>query len=278
MSQRALRYALLLGRQHRADVRVVQVIDPGGAMAVPADAIFELTPELRQARLEDLGWFMAPLADPEFPVDIRLREGQVVSGILAEADDMGADLIVMGTHGRSGFERLALGSVTEKVLRKATCPVLAVPGEHVGPVPLAIRRVLCPTDFSPASDQAVTYGRFMALTSGAALWISTVIDWPFGDTHGSDAVSQLRQSIEAEAQSNLDAAAAPGGPPTETYVLSGTPWKAITTFARENKVGLIVIGVSGRGAVDRALLGSTTHHVVRDAPCPVLTVHAPQGR
>ena len=71
-----------------------------------------------------------------------------------------ADLIVIGTHGRSGFERLMLGSVAEKVLRKAACPVLTVPAHAPDAVPReagSVRRILCPVDFSSSSEDALEY-------------------------------------------------------------------------------------------------------------------------
>jgi nucleotide-binding universal stress UspA family protein len=82
----------------------------------------------------------------------------------------------------------------------------------------------------------------------------------------------LRRSLEAEATSKLQAAIVEGGPPTDTAVLYGKPRKEIVAFARAQRAGLIVMGVAGRGALDLAVLGSTTHHVVREAPCPVLVV------
>ena len=273
-SRRALRQALALARQYQATVRVVQVVDT----ALPPDAaggpLLQITPEIRTTLEEGLHWFVAPVLDPELTVTVQLREGPVVSAILAEAALMRADLIVVGTHGRSGFERLALGSVAEKLLRRADCPVLCVPHGEGASAPVAIRRVLCPTDFSAASVAAADYARFVALTSGASLSLVTVVEWPFGETTGRDAVADLRRSIEADAESHLHALASGGGPPAETFVLRGKPWREITAFARTHKTGLIVMGLSGRGAIDLALLGSTTHHVVREAPCPVLTVPA----
>ena len=83
-----------------------------------------LTERDRDELLEAMKQFAA--VDAGSPVQFEMGEGNAATEILAKADAMRADLIVMGTHGRSGFERLVLGSVTEKVLRKAACPVLTV--------------------------------------------------------------------------------------------------------------------------------------------------------
>ena len=273
-SKSALRLAFALARQHHATVRVVQVFDPGFVPDGTETVLAEVTPATRAALDEALNWFVAPIMDPGVTASVHLREGPAVPAILAEASLIRADLIVVGRHGRGGFQRLALGSVAEKVLRMAGCPVLCVPHDDRHAVPLVIRRVLCPTDFSPAARAATEYARFLAMAAGAALMLVSVVEWPLGETTAPDAVTTLRRSIEAEAEEQLQAAAAAGGLPTETFVLRGKPWREITAFARSQRVELIVMGTSGRGAFDLTLLGSTTHHVVRDAPCPVLAVHA----
>jgi len=88
-----------------------------------------------------------PLAEP----------GDPQSTIIDQALSKKADLIVMGTHGRRGFKRLLLGSVTEAVLREAPCPVLTVPADARAPLPEAgtFKRILCPIDFSPSALQAL---------------------------------------------------------------------------------------------------------------------------
>jgi Universal stress protein family len=97
---------------------------------------------------------------PGIGVKAVVREGNAASEILTEATDMKADLPVMGTHGRSGFERLLLGSATEKLLREASCPVLTVPPRHADVVPatpVLFKRILCPVDFSDCSMLALNY-------------------------------------------------------------------------------------------------------------------------
>ena len=100
--------------------------------------------------------------------------------ILAQADRQQADLIVMGTHGRSGFQRLFLGSVTEKVLRTARPPVLTV-GAAADVVPardFSFKRILCAVDFSACSLAALRYAATLAETSGAKLTALYVMEWP----------------------------------------------------------------------------------------------------
>lgn len=274
-SRRAFNYGTALGRLHQATVRVVQVVDMSAWTGTRAAQMFQMTETMRGTLEEELAWWAAREIAGDTGAVTELREGPVVPTILEAARDSRADLVVIASHGKSGFERLALGSVTEKVLRKAPCPVLVVParGEE-SPRPFPLRRVVCATDFSEPSSRAVEYARFFADTSRAPLSLVTVIDWPFGETTGSDPVSTLRRNLEQEAAESLNALARRGAgePPAEIVVRHGRPGREILHVARECQADLIVLGVSGRGAVDLALLGSTAHQVLREAPCPVLAV------
>jgi nucleotide-binding universal stress UspA family protein len=276
ISARALAYATSLARAHGARVHVLEVIEHTQSSLPLGAREFAIPDIIREGTMDELQQFAAPAADAGVVGDIRLREGHVAREILRDAESSAVDLIVIGTHGRSGFERLALGSVTEKVLHTAKCPVLAVPpgDQHTADRPF--RTLLCPTDFSEAGDAAVAYARFIARVGGtASLVLLNVIEWPFGHTAGDDAVTELRLSLEAEARDQLHRLAqldADSGLDVQALAASGNPGREILDVARTRLADLIVMGVAGRGAIDLALLGSTTHKVVRHAPCPVLTV------
>jgi nucleotide-binding universal stress UspA family protein len=273
-SRRALDYALAFGGLHEADIHVLQVVDLHGWAGASVEGLDAVTGQTRVSLEEQLGWWVARSVDAA-GASTSLRDGPVVPGILAAARDVGADVIVMGTHGRSGFERLALGSVTEKVLRKAPCPVLVVPSREDAVVRTgALSRVVCATDFSEPSVQAVAWARLFVGGASHALSLVNVIDWPFGETHGPDPVTQLRHNLEQEATESLRriATGQEGLASAELIVRHGKAGRELLQYAREAHAELIVMGVSGRGAIDRALLGSTAHQVLRDAPCPVLTV------
>jgi nucleotide-binding universal stress UspA family protein len=276
ISARALAYATALARAHGARVHVLEVIEHTLPPTPMGLGDFEIPDVLREGTMGELQQFAAPATDAGVVADIRLREGHVAREILRDAAASGADLIVVGTHGRSGFERLALGSVTEKVLHTATCPVLAVPPGDQHPADRPFRTLLCPTDFSEAGNHAVGYARFIARFGGTeTLLLLNVVEWSFGQTAGDDAVTALRMSLEAEARHQLQtlAQAEPAsGIEIHTLAAAGNPGREIAHAARARLADLIVMGVTGRGAIDLALLGSTTHRVVRHAPCPVLTV------
>lgn len=217
------------------------------------------------------------------PVDVMTSAGEPVHEILSCAERAAADLIVLGTHGLSGFRHLVLGSVTEKVLRRATCPVLTVP-PRAETAPTRFRRLLCAVDFSDCSLKAAAFAASLAKESGAALSLLHVIEWPWHDTATPEipgvepaqaqAMADYERYLEAGARDRLAAiadAAVPGGQ-VATGVTFGRPYVELLDAARREGADLIVLGVRGRGALDLGFFGSTANHVVRSATCPVLTV------
>jgi nucleotide-binding universal stress UspA family protein len=133
---------------------------------------------------------------------------------------------------------------------------------------------LCPTDFSAAANKAVAYAKRLAQEADAKLILMTAVEWPFGEVVMSGAVADLRKSIESDASEALTRLLPrpANGPRAQTIVALGKAGDAIIKVARGRSADLIVMGVSGRGALDVALLGSTAHHVIREGTWPVLTV------
>lgn len=202
--------------------------------------------------------------------------------ILNQAAALKSDLIVMGTHGRSGFDRLLLGSVAEKVLRTATCPVMIVPPHTEHPVAAGdvdFDRILCAVDFSDGSLAALGHALSMAEEADAKVTVLNVIERPPEldalPVSAAFNVDEVRAAAEAERLRRLRALIPASVTPyctVETAVWEGSAWRGILHVAAERRSDLIVMGVHGRGAFDLALFGSNTHHVVRAATCPVLTV------
>jgi nucleotide-binding universal stress UspA family protein len=185
----------------------------------------------------------------------------------------------MGTHGRGGFEHLVLGSVTEKVLRKADCPVLIVPPAVARPAgPIQFDRILCPLDFGPVSAMALRHAVAMARETGAHLTVLHVLE-PLEDEPRvvPVAVPEYRRLREEQAREDLHRAlSAEEHADTVGMLAPGKPYREIVRVARETSADLILMGVAGGGTLRRLFLGSTTNHVVREATCPVLTMRAPQ--
>ena len=206
--------------------------------------------------------------------DFVVHNGFPVESILSSAQAKAVDLIVTGTHGRQGLDRMAMGSVTEKVLRKARCPVLAVrkPAHDFisvekGADAVHLRKILFCTDFSEHSQRALEYALSLAMEFIADLTLLHVLE--------DSAASEDFQSATAMALGKLEKLA-----PSEvrnwcavkTGVRLGKPYQEIIQLALESEADLIVMGVRGRNALDLALFGSTTHRVIQLGSCPVLAV------
>ena len=209
--------------------------------------------------------------------DAIVDDGAPAAGILARAASMSADLLVMGTHGLGGFERFVLGSVTEKILRKARCPVLTVPPPAETTAALPYKRLLCPVDFSASSLAALEFAFSLAKEADAHLTILHVFDWPPDEELFVEAfdASRFRDLVQEGVRGRLDALVTDDvrlwcSP--ETKVDYGKPYRRILESAERESADLIVIGVRGRNPVDLALFGSTANQVVRRASCPVLTL------
>ncbi|MBL8799329.1 MAG: universal stress protein [Planctomycetia bacterium] len=132
-SEHAFRLACSLARDHQSRLVILHVAATLGPEQVTmGEAMTQLEPEGHRARLRDeLHQVKSP--DPRLTVEYRLAEGDPAAEIIRAAADLGCGLIVLGTHGRTGLQRLLMGSVAEQVSRKASCPVLTVKS----PLPLA---------------------------------------------------------------------------------------------------------------------------------------------
>lgn len=281
-SLKAWPYAAAVARRHQARLTVLHVVPtfepaslPSAGIAAPHHIVPPTPDDVRHEMQR---------AIPDVPlhgVEVRYvpHAGDPVQVIADQAVSGSADLIVMGTHGRGGVERFLIGSVTEKVLRLAPCPVLAVP-PHV-PTALAAEalfaRVLCPLDFSPASLQVLGFAfGFARLAKGSVtvVHVCEVADEPRLYAY----LGEVRRQALDIARARLDALLA-DEPATscgvEQIVVLGRPGREILKIASQQVSDLIVMGAQGRGGVGLALVGSTTQDVIRAATCPVLVVRSP---
>ena len=287
-SRRALDHAVAIAKWYEATITLVHVspIVPLAAYAPGSGVVpsANLSPEEREALLTSMKQFAAAEASPNIRFDYILGEGGTAAQILNAAETLASDLVVIGTHGRSGFERLMLGSVTEKVLRKSTCPVLSVPRHSTDavPVPPLFRHILCAVDFSECSIHALEYAMSLAEEAGGSLTVLHVIDVgpEIPDIHGLmvGGVPDVREFIarvDARARVRLKELV-PDSVRTschvETMVVEGRSYREVLRVAGDQASDVIVLGVHGRGPVDRLFFGSTAQQVVREATCPVLTL------
>jgi nucleotide-binding universal stress UspA family protein len=226
---------------------------------------------------ERLEQWLQPAQAAGLQTEVVVDVGPPSHTILARADELKPDMLIMGTHGASGFEHLVLGSVAENVLRQAACPVMTVPPRARATSRLPFKRILGPTDFADQSRAALEFAFSLAEEADAELTILHVLEWPPGTglTNRALDVPEYTRYQEEDAAARLAASV-----PDEvrqwcapsTRLVHGTPYKEILGAATEDRADLIVMGVHGRNAFDLMLFGSTTNQVVRRATCPVLTI------
>jgi nucleotide-binding universal stress UspA family protein len=207
----------------------------------------------------------------------RLLDGMPRHAIAALLEaDPAIDLVVMGTHGRTGLGRILLGSVAESVARHAPCSVLAVrPDAAIGP----FARVLCPIDFSHASQHALDLAAELAEADGGALALLNVIDPP-AVYAGAERTAELARDLDRYASAHLEQWAArlagkTRAPVTKLSRVGHPGAEILAALDAEPPFDLIVVGSHGRIGVDRMLLGSVAEKVVRHARCAVLVARRP---
>jgi nucleotide-binding universal stress UspA family protein len=284
-SNRALVYATAFALKYQARLTILHVVPmfienmPSYFRGVDDDrwnlaaARDEIMAEMRRVAVTA----GAASLDPALLLD----EGRVHEAIVGRAAALTADLLVLGTHGRGGFNRLLLGSVAEKVLRTAPCPVLAVPPvrQAVSPADVSFSRILCPVDSSPSALKALEYALDLGRQAGGCVTVLNAIEYMDQEEPGAHVPPDLQQyrrhAIEHARQRlhSYVAGAAGQSCQIEEVVTVNRAYRAILELAAAG-TDLIVMGAQGFGGVELMLYGSTTQHVTRQATCPVLTVRA----
>jgi nucleotide-binding universal stress UspA family protein len=270
-SQRALRYAMGIARRFGSKIYGVHVITPGAYQSVPPEiweATREVVEDAARTEMDKLGNDLKGL-----PHKLMLRHGMMWETLEETIGYAGIDFMVMGTHGRTGFERLLLGSVAEEVFRQAPCPVLTV-GPHVPselPGENEFGRVVYATDFSAASLHALPYAISFAQEYQARLTMLHVVT---GKHEPPEEISNLVADSKERLEEML-----PGGTDLwcepEFVVRFGNAGEEILHEAKLMRTNLIVLGVRGpRGPVMGTTHSkpATAFHVTAHAECPVLTV------
>ncbi len=285
LSIRALAYAGEVARWYRSDLTVLHVVPafepaevPPGRLFDPVQFLYPMTGEQVEEQLHRAMRAAGVNADG---TSVVAKSGDPSKVVVDQALAMKADLVVLATHGRSGWNRFVLGSVAETLLRTSPCPVFTVP-PHAPEAPsrVAVGAILCAVDFSPAALDAVAFAVDVARRAAASLTLLEVVEWlaeeePRTIAHFS--VPEARAALMQDELRRVEALVAeqpPVGRGPVARVAAGRAYREILQTASEIGADLIVMGAQGRG---RPLepLGSTTQHVVRGASCPVLTVAMP---
>lgn len=191
--------------------------------------------------------------------------------ILQYVADQEIDLVVMGTHGRTGIKKWIYGSVAEKVVRLSSVPVLTI---HHPIENLEINKILVPVDFSVYSRQAIDFARSFAEQFHARVEFMHVIEQeihPAYFTSEIESLFQLDPELKDRALQRLREFV--DAKDNESVVVKeGKAYQEIIDHIRENNVDLTIMATRGKTGLEHFLIGSTTERVVRLATSPVLTV------
>jgi nucleotide-binding universal stress UspA family protein len=281
-SNQAVRFGIVLAETFLAKLFVCHVVpypaipmNSGGA-ALPVDYLDDVTAFAKQelaALVGDRAVEWAPL----------VASGSIPDTIADLVAEHRIDLLVVATHGRTGIKRLFLGSVTERLLRTTSRPLMIVTPPAGGaqpddPAP-RFNRILAGCDFSQDSVNALTYALSLAQEFESELHLVHVIEpiayrdvlLPSTALNAEDEslVTPLDQRLQA-----LVPESARNWCDVRPTCLNGRPYEALTAYAESENVDLIVLGVRGHGLVEQMLLGSTTDRVIRHTTRPVLSVSA----
>lgn len=278
-SVRAAEHGLYLAREFDASIHVISVADLQGASGllgagrVTERVVSQLTEEGKHAiRVTEA------VIDDRDSVTTAVIKGEPSEAILEYADEHGAGVIAMGTHGRTGLDRYITGSVTERVVRLSDVPVLTVRATERSQMPSSYEEILVPTDGSEPAAAAVDHGLAIAGQTGARIHAVNIVD--VGDiattphyTPPMDVIERLESEGEA-ATGRIAAQARDRGVDAITEVHEGFPVRDLLEYADEKDIDLIAMGTTGRTGPGRYLLGSTTERIIRHADVPVFAVNA----
>lgn len=194
--------------------------------------------------------------------------GNPAQAIVEEAD--GYDAVVMSTHGRTGFSRFFLGSVSEKVLRTCHKPVLIVNRDRQLD---DLQRVMVTTDFSDNARAAFEHASDIARRSGAELELVHILTYDAQHEEAPDdkTISLRERRLEVLAKEEMHEVG--DGLSTRVVVSSSSPHEAILDYERNNPHDLVVMSTVGRTGIKYLMMGSTTANVVRHIDCPVMSIN-----
>lgn len=275
-SEAALPFAAAIARRYSARIYALNVF-------WPAPYVYT-TPELTAAAIEAeeegakvaMGRVQASLAGLKNEIIVE-RGVDIWSAVEQAIKDHSIDLVVLGTHGRTGAKKFLLGSVAEEIFRRSPVPVLTIgPGVHTSVHNGGqFHRVLFATDFTTAATVAAPYAVTLARENRACLLLMHVMRKPElrndneekrFDLSVAEAIQQLYDTVPQDAELAM---------PPEVAVEYGEPAERIVAAAKERRADLIVLGLhdaEGRMGAATHLERATAHKVVAHAACPVLTV------
>ena len=284
----ALPAAVMLAARHQASLHLVAVHTAlASPLDMPGAPVYD--GRLDSERRRELDGYLERIAErlsSESTLAVTHATvddgGSTASAITDEAVRCGAGLVVLSTHGRGGFSRAWLGSVTSELLRTMPVPIFVVrSAPDVTPPAPKLDHVLLPLDGSPLAAAALEPALELSEPFGATLTVLRVVrtsesQLPYDQTFWTAAEEKMMEELRAEAQRDVDGVVADlrgrGRTADGMVVLDSDPARTILRVAGERGAGLIAMSTRGHGGLTRMLVGSVTDKVVRGADLPVLVV------
>ena len=271
-----IQWAKFISRRTKASIHFVNVHDFG--YPVP----MALTPPVigSEAEIKDhLHRDLQVLAISQDVLDasFQIRVGRAFDQICQVASKIQADLILLATHGRTGWERALLGSTAERIIRHAPCPVLvARQPRSRRKAALKLEGIVVPVDFSDCSVQGLHYAVGLAQLFGAELTVLNVVqlhhDLPPIVVYTHSELSRWAREVAQAHMADLVSTTDFGEVKYETAIKMGSPAQKICRYAQQTGADLIVTATHGRTGLRHVLMGSTAEQIVRYARSPVLVV------
>lgn len=256
-SDAALAAARLLARRFACRLEVAHA-DEGPPPALTQGATDELTRRALVRYEEDLRARLEAARGAAEHVGTHMLTGAATVLVPRLAADAAADLVVMGTHGRRGLRRWALGSVAEAAVHGCRTPVLVT---RRAPPEGWPRRILAPVDMSDPAEDALRMAAAWARAAGAGLTVLAV--------HDKDA---LREMPNEELCDRVEALLEDPDPEPTFLSRRGRPYEEIVAAAQDEGCDLVVVAARARGRLQDGLIGTTAERVLRVSPVPVLAV------
>jgi len=270
-SEAALGYALAIARRYDSKLFVAHVIRPDVYQMLPPENLAGVLEQIRHYAEQEMANLLISGRLRAIPHEILLEQGDlwpILSGMMEKND---IDLVVVVTRGRTGVQKLLLGSVAEEIFRLSHRPVLTVGPTVSGRAPeeTQLREIIYATDFTPVAEQAAAYALSLAQEHQAHLTLLHVVRDV--DRVSPENVARLREFFTKRLEKIVP-------PETDLWcdpefaVSFGAPAEGVLEVAKSRHADLIVLGVRGAASFVGHLPPATAYKIVCQAPCPVLTV------
>jgi nucleotide-binding universal stress UspA family protein len=267
-SEHAVRYAVRLATASNAKLKILHVVAPfiTSLYDFPVSDV-NLTLRIKDGAKQQLDKFVRKLRLSEIEVETDVQTGDVSSVIEREIRKYRPDILALGVNGKRGFERWIIGSTAERLLRRTSVPILAVPVPK-NKKEAKLARILVTTDFSRGSNDALAFAFAVAAMNRSQLTLLHVLE----ETRAliSDG---YRQQLSRNVQQRLSKLVPDEvRNQCEIRVEAGTPYHVILRGIKTDKTDLVVMNIHGISMLDRALIGATAERVLRASASPMLLI------